>query len=145
MFTELVLANPPTSPLSIPLSPCARRLDKLLKLDDLRSSKASNGDGNKAGNGKAVPRELEKLRRELTAKQKENKDQEKLLNHQKYILTQRKEELKSMDQRIQELTTRLLKKKRHNQQAAATGDVRKSFFLLPTDDSQSMTARFEDI
>ena len=90
-------------------------------MDDLRASKATSNDGKAAG--KAVPRELEKLRRELTAKQKENKDQEKLLNHQKYILSQRKEELKSMDQRIQELTSRLLKKKRHNQQAgAASGE-----------------------
>ena len=89
------------------------------QLDELRSSKATNADG-KSG-GKAVPRELEKLRRELTVKQKENKDQEKLLNHQKYVLSQRKEELKSMDHRIQELTSRLLKKKKHPNQTTSGG------------------------
>ncbi|XP_050322821.1 apoptosis-stimulating of p53 protein 2 isoform X1 [Bactrocera neohumeralis] len=92
------------------------------QLEDLRRDRRcpinllSNGNNN--GNAQPLPpqasRELEKLRRELVYRNQLSLQQDARLHLQREALQQRQAELRSVDQRIYELQTRLQRKKAAN-------------------------------
>lgn len=126
------------------------KVDQLMRqLQDLRDTKGKGGftNGNKGKSDKAaVAQELEKLRNELTHRNKVNEQQNSRLATQRQLLQQKKGEVTKMDARIQELQQRL--KKRRSQQppppptkiSNSVGDQKASDRLQGRKPSQNIAA-----
>ncbi|XP_043283961.1 putative uncharacterized protein DDB_G0271606 isoform X2 [Venturia canescens] len=99
------------------LSLAVAKVEELTRqLEELRGRR--NGANGSAGNGQMstpASAELEKLRRELTYRNKINEQQNQVVSQQRLALAQRQAEMASIDARIAQLQGRLQRKRALNQ------------------------------